>query len=349
MICHVPLSSPIKFLSMWAYVLVSRKTVVMVQGESFAVDYLKFTYDSIPQGLPIHVGRSEIDNAFLFALYTFEQTDGNLLICNPVRVSHVREHDSVVVWGLPKIASTDGVGCYMDEGKKFMFDYMTSQAQPAVKNSFALNVSDLDLIIPGRERFLRSLRLVLVQSTSIQQRTQILMDLMSEAIKYRSEQILLELLEKLSEQDAYDSSHPPPPHRRRFVRDLPKNNYRETGAELNPFLDNPDYNTKYGGLLYTINQDQHGRQSRPAWKAPDFTKEPPPRTPPPVQPPRPPTPEPILPDGWIMKIDYENGRHTCLFVCSRVSVSASLYVSPCSHRRACCQYSTVLALTSCGE
>lgn len=59
-----------KFLGMSAYVLVSRAQVPMLQVETFATDYRKFTNDRIPPDLSETLDRGEVDNhnSFLFSL-----------------------------------------------------------------------------------------------------------------------------------------------------------------------------------------------------------------------------------------------------------------------------------------
>ena len=79
---RVPRSTPIKFLRTWAYILVSRSEVPMLRVETFAADFRKFTYDQIPPG--IDIDHAEVDTSFLFALFTFEKSGGDLLICNPL-------------------------------------------------------------------------------------------------------------------------------------------------------------------------------------------------------------------------------------------------------------------------
>jgi hypothetical protein len=62
----------VKFLGMSAYVLVSRAQVPMLQVETFAADYRKFTYDRIPPELSESLDRGEVDNSFLFSLNVIE-------------------------------------------------------------------------------------------------------------------------------------------------------------------------------------------------------------------------------------------------------------------------------------
>lgn len=147
---RVPRTTPVKFLKTWAYILVSRSEVPMLRVERFAPDFGKFTYDAIPPGLDTDHG--EVDASFLFALFTFEQSGGNLLICNPLRVSHG-------LWGRPQFATTDEVGGVFDGGKKFMWEFMVSDVHQDMKMSYGLNVSRRDI-------FLRTLRMCLIQSKS---------------------------------------------------------------------------------------------------------------------------------------------------------------------------------------
>ena len=53
-VCRVPGSTPVKFLQVWGYVLVCRRRVPVLQVETFAAEYEKFTYDSIPLSVEVH-------------------------------------------------------------------------------------------------------------------------------------------------------------------------------------------------------------------------------------------------------------------------------------------------------
>jgi hypothetical protein len=147
---QVPRTTPVKFLGAWAYVLVSRSEVPMLRVESFAPGFQKFTYDAIPQGIKMDHG--EIDASFLFALFTYEQSGGDLLIFNPLRVGHG-------LWSAPQFASKDLVGGDLDGGKTMMWEFMVSDVHSTMKTSYGLHASRRDI-------FLRTLRMCLIQSKS---------------------------------------------------------------------------------------------------------------------------------------------------------------------------------------
>ena len=274
-VCRVPRTTPVQFLGMSAYVLVSRAEVPMLQVETFAVDYRKFTYDSIPPDLSESLDRGEVDTSFLFSLFVFEQTGGDLLICNPSRVGYG-------VWGMPQIASAQQrVAGHLDCGGTFMWEYMVSDVHSAMKKSYGLGGSRRDI-------FLRSLRLCLVQSKSNAELTRRLDSLVGEASRNNCVDVLTSLRPSADVDELYAAAAAREgPLRLNLVGGLPKNLTRENGAESNNYLTQTTYESLYGGVMYKTPAGN-------AWCPPDFTKPAPPPSPPPRDPtpPRTPTPEP---------------------------------------------------------
>ena len=259
-VCRVPHTRPVKFLGMSAYVLVSRAQVPMLQVETFAADYRKFTYDRIPPDLSESVDRGEVDNSFLFSLYVFEQTGGDLLICNPTRVRSG-------VWGMPQIASAQRIGGYLDGGGKFMWEYMVSDLHTVMKKSYGLGGSRRDI-------FLRSLRLCLVQSRSGVELARRLDALKAEAAMTNSVDVLTYLRPRADGDEEYDlqttaTSAREGPLRLNLVCDFPRNTSRAHGAEDNDYLTQITYTSQYGGVMYKTPAGH-------VWCPPDFTKPAPP-------------------------------------------------------------------------
>ena len=259
-VCRVPHTRPVKFLGMSAYVLVSRAQVPMLQVETFAADYRKFTYDRIPPDLSESVDRGEVDNSFLFSLYVFEQTGGDLLICNPTRVRSG-------VWGMPQIASAQRVGGYLDGGGKFMWEYMVSDSHTIMKKSYGLGGSRRDI-------FLRSLRLCLVQSRSGVELARRLDALKAEAAMTNSVDVLTYLRPRADGDEEYDlqttaTAAREGPLRLNLVCDFPRNTSRAHGAEDNDYLTQITYTSQYGGVMYKTPAGH-------VWCPPDFTKPAPP-------------------------------------------------------------------------
>ena len=259
-VCRVPHTRPVKFLGMSAYVLVSRAQVPMLQVETFAADYRKFTYDRIPPDLSESVDRGEVDNSFLFSLYVFEQTGGDLLICNPTRVRSG-------VWGMPQIASAQRIGGYLDGGGKFMWEYMVSDLHTVMKKSYGLGGSRRDI-------FLRSLRLCLVQSRSGVELARRLDALKAEAAMTNSVDVLTYLRPRADGDEEYDlqttaTAAREGPLRLNLVCDFPRNTSRAHGAEDNDYLTQITYTSQYGGVMYKTPAGH-------VWCPPDFTKPAPP-------------------------------------------------------------------------
>jgi len=258
-VCRVPYTCPVKFLGMSAYVLVSRAQVPMLQVETFAADYRKFTYDRIPPDLSESLDRGEVDNSFLFSLYVFEQTGGDLLICNPTRVRSG-------VWGMPQIASAQRVGGYLDGGGKFMWEYMVSDSHTIMKKSYGLGGSRRDI-------FFRSLRLCLVQSKSGVELARRLDALKAEAARNNSINVLTYLRPRTDGDEEYDlrttaTAAREGPLRLNLVCDFPRNTSRANGAEDNN-LTHTTYTSQYGGVMYKTPAGH-------VWCPPDFTKPAPP-------------------------------------------------------------------------
>jgi hypothetical protein len=253
-VCRVPQTRLVKFLGMSAYVLVSRAQVPMLQVETFAADYRKFTYDRIPPDLSESLDRGEVDNSFLFSLYVFEQTGGDLLICNPTRVRSG-------VWGMPQIASAQRVGGYLDGGGKFMWEYMVSDSHTVMKKSYGLGGSRRDI-------FLRSLRLCLVQSKSGVELARRLDALKAEAARNNSVNVLTYLRPRTDDEE-YDlrttaTAAREGPLRLNLVCDFPRNTSRANGAEDNDYLTQTTYTSQYGGVMYKTPAGH-------VWCSPDFT------------------------------------------------------------------------------
>ena len=299
-VCRVPGSTPVKFLQVWGYVLVCRRQVPVLQVETFAAEYEKFTYDNIPLSVEVH---GEIEAAFLFALFTFEQSGGEILLCDPTRVARG-------IWGPPVIASTAKVGECLDLGRAFMLQYMMSESHATMQMK-----KDVDGSRDLRQIFLRSLRLCLVQSKSADQLHLRLNQLMGDANRVHMGHLIHSLTPRDSvlslQRDSIDRRRvfekaPSAPLRPHVSSGVP-HVCRNEGAERNPYASAAGQESLYGGQLYEIGH------ARTVWVAPDFSKPAPPPsptrfpTPPPTPPPPPPppTPPPVPPDPHAGKTAQE--------------------------------------------
>jgi hypothetical protein len=304
-VVRVPRTTRVQFLEMWAYVLVSRTNLPVLQVETFAVDYRKVFYDSIPSEVASQMDRGEIDSSFLFSLFTFEQSGGSVLVYNPPRVC-------AGVWGLPQFASVEQVGGRPDGGQACMWEYMVSETHSVMKDVYWQASSE-------REMLLRSLRVCLVQSKTDDQLNMRLDKFMGEANRNN----MTDIVEKVRPPqnllasfrgEAYVAVSGAP-LKIDFKKGFPVIQ-RTDGVESNPFT-KATHRSLYGGVKYEHGkdgdedeEDEHeqdesgesgesgraprcrGLQKATSWVAPDFSQPAPPAspTPPPTPPPPPPPP-----------------------------------------------------------
>ena len=253
-VCRVPGSTPVKFLQVWGYVLVCRRRVPVLQVETFAAEYEKFTYDNIPLSVEVMV---KLRPPSSLPSSPSSRVAAKSCCATP------RESPGALGTG----------DCVNGEGRECLDLGRVHAAAHDVRKSRHHADEDVDGSRDQRQIFLRSLRLCLVQSKSADQLHLRLNQLMGDANRVNMGHLIHSLTPRDSvlslQRDSIDRRRvfekaPSAPLRPHISSGVP-HVCRNEGAERNPYASAAGQESLYGGQLYEIGH------ARTVWVAPDFS------------------------------------------------------------------------------